>query len=393
MQIRPWEFHNPVAVYFGAGSRKGLAARLAGLRVLVVTTARGRAQFMADPDLSGIEADMNWVDSVSPNPGLAETQIEIDRLAAQDFDAVLAFGGGSAMDAAKALAAALTPGLACRDLATLIADPAKHLDRPLLPIHAVATTSGTGAEVTPFATIWDHANHKKLSLASTRLFPSTAIVDPELTYGLPHAATLSTSLDALNQAFESVWNRNRTPITTLMAARAIGLALDAIPRLHVDLGDQDARAMIAEASLLAGLSISQTRTAICHSISYPLTAHFGIPHGIACAATMSAVAHEVLAAAPAGLAEVAALNGLVDPTALLTRLDTVLADAGIPAMVAADLPIPEPVLALRNEMITPGRSDNFVLPADHDMLGRLITLSLSGSHSLERWFRESEQPG
>jgi len=372
MQVHPWGFLNPVAVQFGAGSRKGLAARLAGLRVLVVTTARGRAQFMADPHLSTIQADLSWVDSVSPNPGLAETQVEIDRLAGQVFDAVLAFGGGSAMDAAKALAAALTPGLAFRDLATLIAQPGAHLDRPLLPIHAVTTTSGTGAEVTPFATIWDHAQKQKLSLASPRLFPASAVVDPELTWGLPRDATLSTSLDAMNQAFESVWNRNRSPVTTLMAARAIGLALAAIPRLHADLDDHDARALIAEASLLAGLCISQTRTAICHSMSYPLTAHFGIPHGLACAATMSAVAHAVLAEAPAGLAEVAALNGMAGAGALVARLDAVLDEVGLAAHVAAALPGQEAVLALRDEMFTPGRSDNFILPVDHERLGQII---------------------
>ena len=369
---QPWSFHNPVKVHFGAECRKVLAGLLAGRKLLVVTTARGRAQFTADPHLGTLQSDITWVDSVSPNPGLTETQAEIDRLAGQEFDAVLAFGGGSAMDAAKALAAALTPGLACRDLATLIADPGTHLDRPLLPIHAVTTTSGTGAEVTPFATIWDHENRRKLSLASPRLFPLTAIVDPDLTHGLPRAATLSTSLDALNQAFESVWNRNRTPMTTLMAARAIGLALQAIPRLAADLDDHGARTMIAESSLLAGLCISQTRTAICHAMSYPLTAHFGIPHGLACAATMSAAAHEVLDHAPEGLAEVAALNGMADAGALVARLDAVLEGVGLRAMIAADLPDRAAVLALRDEMFTPGRSDNFILPVNHDILGRII---------------------
>ncbi|MFN3825402.1 MAG: phosphonoacetaldehyde reductase [Pseudorhodobacter sp.] len=372
---QPWAFHNPVKVHFGAGCRKVLAGVLAGQKLLVVTTARGRVQFTADPHLGGIQAGLTWVDSVSPNPGLAETQAEIDRLAGQSFDAVLAFGGGSAMDAAKALAAALTPGLDCRDLATLIAEPAAHLDRALLPVHAVTTTSGTGAEVTPFATIWDHRRRKKLSLASPRLFPVTAIIDPELTHGLPRAATLGTGLDAMNQAFESVWNRNRTPVTTLMAARAIGLALAAMPRLAADLEDHDARVMIAEASLLAGLCISQTRTALCHSMSYPLTAHFGIAHGLACAATMSAVAHAVLEAAPEGLAEVAALNGLADAAALVARLDAVLDGVGLRALVAADLPGLEAALALRPEMVTPGRSDNFILAVDGDVLAQVLARS------------------
>ncbi|TVP70201.1 MAG: iron-containing alcohol dehydrogenase [Rhodobacteraceae bacterium] len=374
-----WSAHNPVAVHFGPGCRTALRPRLSGQKLLVVTTARGRAQFTADPVLGTIQADLSWVDTVQPNPGLTDTQAEIDRLAGQSFDAVLAFGGGSAMDAAKALAAALapslTPGLPCRDLATLIADPGTHLDRPLLPLHAITTTSGTGAEVTPFATIWDHENRRKLSLASPRLFPQTAIVDPELTYGLPHAATVSTSLDALNQAFESVWNRNRTPLTTLMAARAIALGLDAIPRLAADPGDHTARAMIAETSLLAGLCISQTRTAICHSISYPLTAHFGLAHGMACAFTMGAVADLVLERAPEALSEVAALSGHGTATALVAALHRVLAALDISARCRAALPGTEALMALRPDMHTPGRADNFSLEMNDDTLALVLTRS------------------
>ncbi len=375
MSAQPWTFNNPVKVHFGAGCRKTLAGQLAGQKLLVVTTARGRAQFTADPHMGTIQADLTWMDRVQPNPGLTDTQAEIDRLAGQNFDAVLAFGGGSAMDAAKALAAALAPGLPCRDLATLIADPGTHLDRPLLPLHAITTTSGTGAEVTPFATIWDHENRRKLSLASPRLFPQTAIVDPELTHGLPRAATLSTSLDALNQAFESVWNRNRTPLTTLMAARAIALALDAIPRLAADPGDHTARAMIAETSLLAGLCISQTRTAICHSISYPLTAHFGLSHGMACAFTMGAVADLVLERAPEALSEVARLSGHGTAAALVAALRDLLAALDISAQCRAALPGTEALLALRAEMHTPGRADNFSFEMNDDILARVLTRS------------------
>lgn len=380
MSIQPsqtWQLHNPTRVHFGAGARAVVPALLADAKVLAVSTRRGRAQFTADPVLGPLAERLTWVDTVSANPGLAETAAEIDRLAGQPFDSVLAFGGGSAMDAAKALAAALTPGLATRDLATLIARPAEHLTRPLLPIHAITTTSGTGAEVTPFATIWDHQRKKKLSLASPLLFPATAIVDPELTYDLPRNATLSTGLDAMNQAFESVWNRNRNRVTTLWAGQAIALALEALPRLHADLGDRDARAMIAEASLLAGLCISQTRTAICHSISYPLTAHFDVPHGLACAFSMGAVAHEVLERAPDCLDTVATLCGCNDATQLVNRLDRLLEQLRGGEEVAVQIPSTAALLTLRDEMYTPGRSDNFVLPVDSETLERILRMAMT----------------
>lgn len=371
-----WTFQSPTRVQFGLGARAALAPLLAGKSVLIVTTTRGRRQFSADPVLGPIAASniVTWVDSVTPNPGLAQTQAQIDRLVGQRFDAVVAFGGGSAMDAAKALAAALTPGLATRDLATLIAAPAQYLTGPLLPVHALPTTSGTGSEVTPFATVWDHARKKKLSLASPALFPATAIVDPQLTYGLPAAATLSTSLDALNQAFESLWNRNRSPLTTLMAARAIGLALDAIPRLHADLTDHAARVLIAESSLMAGLCISQTRTAICHSISYPLTAHFGLDHGFACAFTMRAVADLCLDGAPEGLEAAAQLSGHGSARRLVAALREVLAVVDLDRATAI-LPDRAALCALADEMTTPGRSDNFILPINDATLRSILEAS------------------
>lgn len=372
-----WAFHNPVQIHFGVGKRQLLVDLIASQSVLIVTTARGRKQFLSDPILSTLleNAKIDWVDTVQPNPDLAQTQVEIDRLAGIHFDAVIAFGGGSAMDAAKALAAALTPDIQCRNLARLIAEPAKYLTMPLLPIYAVPTTSGTGSEVTLFATIWDHTNKKKLSLLSPRLFPKAAIIDPELTYDLPKSATLSTSLDALNQAFESVWNRNSTPVSTLLAARAISLALPAVQQLHADPADHDARSAIAEASLLAGLCISQTRTAICHSISYPLTAHFDVPHGLACAYTMSAVAKLCLTDAPEGLEEVAALIGYGSAKDLITALDDVLVAVELNKTVRAMLPEVDKLVALAPEMITPGRSDNFILPADGLLLEKILLLA------------------
>lgn len=377
MASQSWSFHNPVKVLFGLESRKVLARNLGGQKLLMVTTDRGREQFAKDRFLGSIQASLTWSDGISQNPGLSQMQAEVDRLAGQEFSAVVAFGGGSAIDAAKALAAALAPGVVCRDLETIIREPAVHLPNPILPIHAVTTTSGTGAEVTPFATLWDYENRKKLSLASPVLFPRIAVVDPELTYGLPSAATLFTSLDALNQAFESVWNKNRSPITIMMAARAIQLSLKAIPRLHSDLDDHEARSEMAEASVLAGLCISQTRTAICHSVSYPLTVHFGIPHGLACAATMSVVAEAVLTEAPSCLTEVAQFIGLKGPDALVSWLNDVLDYVGLQDQLASRLPDAGKLFALRDQMLTPGRSENFILPANRDRLEELINQSFN----------------
>jgi alcohol dehydrogenase len=374
---RAWQFYNPVSICFGRSSRAALLPLVDGKRLLCVTTQRGRERLLADPVLRGLEdADLIWMDCVSSNPGLLETQTEIDRLTGKEFDAIVAFGGGSSMDVAKALSAALAPGLQMHNLKTLISDPEHYLDHPMIPVHALPTTAGTGAEVTPFATIWDYANRRKLSLSSPRLFPTTAIVDPDLMFGLPRDTTVSTGLDALNQAFESLWNKNRTPISQSFATRSIGLALNALPRLAEDIYHEAARVDMAEASMLAGISISQTRTALCHSMSYPLTAHFGLAHGWACATVMDAVAELAFSAAPALFDIVARNVGLLSAAELLAQLKNLLDLLEVKSVATKAINGVELAIELIPEMINPGRSDNFIVPVDPGKLETILRTSL-----------------
>jgi len=373
-----WSFHNPVRIRFGTGSREALQSRLAERRVLIVSTSRGRRQFEEDALLSAAiasAASVSWVDDVIQNPGLLQTQRAIEGLSGIHIDVVLAFGGGSAMDVAKALAAALAHPDMERDLGSLIAHPAQYLTSAV-PVIALPTTAGTGSEVTPFATIWDHQARKKLSLASAHLFPEMAIVDPSLTFDLPGESTFSTGLDALNQAFEAVWNRNSSPITRGFAGHAIGLALEGLPRLHRSLGDQEAREMLAQASLLAGLSISHTRTAICHAMSYPLTAHFGLAHGWACAVTMGAVAREVFEKRREVFEAIAPLAGFAAGIDLLDGLETVLETLSVREVAGKSIGNVDAVMALIPQMVIPGRSDNFILPVDEARLAQIVSASL-----------------
>jgi alcohol dehydrogenase len=310
---------------------------------------------------------------VTENPGLKEIQAAIEKVDGQNFDCIVAFGGGSAIDFAKSLAAGLASGSGGQDLRAIVSHPESLLENPPLPIHAIPTTSGTGSEVTHFATIWDYENRRKLSLTSQTLAPKTALVDSELTDLLPANATLSSGLDALNQAFESVWNKNSSPITVVLASRAISLALEALPALHQNLSNTVARDKMAEASLLAGLCINQTRTAICHSISYPLTAHFGVPHGVACAFTMAEVLSLCVEQTPSLFDTVISATGHHSAEALRDRIRALLLHLGVSARVRAAVGTVDSVLALKGEMVTVGRSDNFVIPVDNNLLQLLLT--------------------
>src|SRR5690606_27378339 len=203
--------------------------------------------------------------------------------------ALIALGGGSTIDSAKALARLLTrpAGTSLADL--FVAEPLPGRVQAALPLVAIPTTSGTGAEVTPFGTVWDYDAHQKRSVVGDDLYPRLALLDPALTLGLPKDVTISSGLDAISHALESTWNRNASPASLGLVTKSLQLSLPALPRAVEEPENLDARADMMQASALAGIAISQTRTALAHAISYPLTARFGLPHGIACSFTLPAL--------------------------------------------------------------------------------------------------------
>ncbi|QEY59412.1 phosphonoacetaldehyde reductase [Pseudomonas sp. C27(2019)] len=380
--LNQWQFYNPVKLYAGRGSRKQLVEQLKNQKLLIVTTVRGKAQFLEDSILSEVVKNnqVTWVDSVKENPGLTDLQAEIDQLSNLKVDAIIAFGGGSAMDAAKALRI----GLAVQgkySLAELLENPALHKEAKQVPLYALPTTSGTGSEVTPFATVWHHEIHKKLSLASDNIFPSVAIVDAELTDSLPTKVTLSTGLDAINQAAESVWNKNANSITLALATRSLKLGLKALPLLIEGKGSEQERDQMAEASLLAGLAISHTRTALCHSISYPLTAHFGVPHGLACALTMPEVCQINLAVDDGRFVALAqALTGQSDVGLLFNVFLELNNQLNVAEQVHAYIPKLDDLINLQSEMYNPSRAANNLAAITDSDLRRILKKSFDISN-------------
>jgi alcohol dehydrogenase class IV len=158
-----------------------------------------------------------------------------------------------------------------------------------IPVIAIPTTAGTGSEVSPFAVFWDKTEKKKHSLMHAGLFPAEALVDPELTYSMPPAVTASAGMDAFTQACEAYWNRDHLPLSDDYALAAICRIRSALPKAVRNGDDKEARREMMLGSLEAGLAFSNTRTAACHSISYPMTAHFGVSHGQAVGITLPQV--------------------------------------------------------------------------------------------------------
>lgn len=378
-----WNHHNPVEIRFGRGCRSALFSLIKEEACLIVTSSRGRIQLENDPvlgeHLPGI--DSIWMDAVQTNPDRQMLQGQIEELRKTSIKRVIAFGGGSVIDSAKTLALALGRAGTGRTLAELMKLSPKMPMGDSLPLHTVPTTAGTGSEVTPFATVWDHASRRKLSLAGVAIYPQTAWIDPALTDSMPPHVTLSTGLDAICQAAESIWNQGMTPVTEALAQRSLALGFDALPKLMENPEDQASRDDMAEASLLAGLAISQTRTALCHAISYPLTAHFGIPHGIACAFTMPAVLRHNLVADDGRFKRLAACLGTAkggDAYDLTNEFNTFNRRLDVSGQVRRMIGAPEALYRLRDEMLTPGRAENGIAPLGRGTVQAILEQSWHG---------------
>jgi phosphonate metabolism-associated iron-containing alcohol dehydrogenase len=190
---------------------------------------------------------------------------------------VVAVGGGSVIDYAKALLCLPESG----HLFDLITRSTPVVKR--LRLIAVPTTAGSGSEVTPFSVLWDSkgANPAKYTLHQSRMYAETALIDPELTLSLPKLVMRNSGLDALSHALEAIWNVNASPLTDLMAVDAARTLIAKLPIAWHFQGHVKARTLIARAAWQAGLCLAQTRTALAHALSYPVTLARGTPHGLA----------------------------------------------------------------------------------------------------------------
>ncbi|MEO8847365.1 MAG: iron-containing alcohol dehydrogenase PsrA [Casimicrobiaceae bacterium] len=336
-----WRYHNPVDVHFGPRSLAQLPALTAGRSVVAVVFPEARAVGVLARLESLLGASLvQVIDRTESNPDVASLAALYESFWATTAPAevIVAVGGGSVIDTAKALMVG-TDDRRFASLIALLAGGTPFVPHAVKPLIAVPTTAGTGSEVTPWATIWDHAAQRKYSLHLPQTWPTAAIVDPELTVSLPAAATLAAALDALSHALESIWNINANPISDAHAVAAAMIVLDVLPKLMQDRANLALRSAMSRAALLAGLAFSNTRTALAHSISYEMTLRHGLAHGIACSFTLPLVLARAtgadsardrvlaqvfgddLAAAPARLA------GFLERLGVSTRFDSYGVDA------------------------------------------------------------------
>ncbi|CAN5530443.1 iron-containing alcohol dehydrogenase [soil metagenome] len=284
------DFHGRLS--FGVGSVDGIGGLVAGCggrRAFIVTDPGVSRAGVTDLVQQKFPPEMYSVvfEGVTPNP--TTDDVESGASALRDFGieqtVVVAVGGGSAMDAAKAISLHATNGGPARDLA----DPASQLV-PGLPIVAVPTTAGTAAETNGFGVITDVVGERKFYIGHESVKPRRCVLDPALTVGLPPGITAATGIDALSHALEALMSRNANPVADGLALHAVGMISGWLPTAVARGGDLEARSQMLFASNLAGQAFATgTGLGLCHAIAHPLGARLGVPHGVAIAGVLPGV--------------------------------------------------------------------------------------------------------
>ncbi|MGH9328176.1 MAG: iron-containing alcohol dehydrogenase [Terriglobia bacterium] len=282
-----FEFATAHRIIFGQGAVREVApaAREMGQRALLVTgkTAGRAAPLVESLQAAGMEC-VRFATSGEPTVERVREGVESARKARCDL--VIGFGGGSAVDAAKAIAALLTNPGDVMDYLEIIGG-GKPLSVEPAPWIAIPTTAGTGAEVTRNAVLASPRHKLKVSLRSPRMLPRLAVVDPELTLDLPPEVTAASGLDALTQLIESFVSVKANALTDGFSVEGLRRASRALPRAYHDGQDAQARAEMSQAALLGGLALANAGLGVVHGFASPLGGMYDAPHGALCAALLA----------------------------------------------------------------------------------------------------------
>jgi alcohol dehydrogenase class IV len=281
-----FEFATATRILCGEGVVREVAsaARELGTRALLVTgrSEQRSAPMRAELAEAGITCHTFRVDG---EPTVEGVQLGAKIAGAERCDLVIGFGGGSALDAGKAIAALLTNSGDLLDYLEVIGrgQPLRVAPAPFI---AVPTTAGTGTEVTRNAVLASQADQVKVSLRSPLMLPRLAVVDPELTLDLPPEVTARTGLDALTQLIEPYVSNRANPLTDGFCLEGLARASRSLRRAYHDGQDRAARADMSVASLLGGLALANAALGVVHGFAGPVGGMFPAPHGAVCAALL-----------------------------------------------------------------------------------------------------------
>lgn len=280
--LEPFDFHTPTRVVFGPGTVRNLgelAQELGESRVLLVTDpgleAAGHPQ-KAAASLEAAGLKVFLFHDVEENPTSRHVDNAVRFARPLGIDLIVSVGGGSAMDCAKGINFLLTNGGTMADYRGF-----GKAHKPMLPSIAVPTTAGTGSEAQSYALIADDQTHMKMACGDRKAAFQVAILDPELTVSQPATVTALTGIDAVSHAVESYVTTKRNPVSQIFAREAWKLLEVNLERVLKEPNNLEARGAMQMGAFLAGTAIENSMLGVCHACANPLTAHYGITHGLA----------------------------------------------------------------------------------------------------------------
>ena len=341
--MNPFTFQVPSNILFESGASQKvaeLAAEFGAQRILLVTDRGVRDAGLtrgAEDALRAAGCDLLVFDDVVADPPSAVIERAVALCRDERIDLVLSIGGGSALDTAKLVAYLAKSGERLDDIYGVGLAKGERL-----PLLLVPTTAGTGSEVTPIAIVTTPTTEKK-GVVSPRLLPDWAILDPELTLGLPGHVTAATGIDAMVHAIEAYTSRHKkNPMSDQLARQALALLSQNIREVCRNGQNLEARAQMLLGSMLVGMAFANAPVAAVHALAYPIGAIFHVPHGLSNALVLMGVLRFNLPAAEALYAELAPIidpeaNGLSTSEAARRFVDGLAAicrDCKVPASLA-----------------------------------------------------------
>lgn len=333
-----YQFKAPSVVVHGAGAAKevGSFAKGVGRRALIVTDQFLEKMGLLDEIKRSLEASgvsFSIYDKVVQEPTMEYTEEGLALFKSSGAEFLIAVGGGSPIDTAKAISALATnPGKINQ-----FEGPNK-IPSPGAPLIAIPTTAGTGSEVTQFTIITDTVRNVKMLIASPMIMPRIALVDPMMTLKMPPSITAATGLDALTHAIEAYVSVKAQPITDALALDAIRLISENLRPAWCNGDNVEARIGMMTGALEAGLAFSNSSVALVHGMARPIGAYFHVPHGISNAALLATVVEFSIPGNPARYAQIAEAMG--EKTATLSTLDAAYLAVKAVRRLTEDLKVP-----------------------------------------------------
>lgn len=320
-----FSFSMPVRVIFGDQAMEEFAG-LAKEPVLIVSTEILTQLGVTGKIAEACGGEPVLYDRVEANPTVETVENIAALIRERAVATVVAVGGGSSMDAAKA-ASSLAAGT--EDLRSCLYEGAPVSQRETVLL-LVPTTAGTGSEVTNVAVLSDPERNRKTPLVSDHLWADAAVVLPEMTVTAPKGVTASTGFDALIHAVEAYWATSTQPVSEALGLQAARLVCQNLRRAYDDGEDRSAREGMMLGSLLAGMAFSQTRTTVLHAASFPLTNDFHVDHGRACAVNLLPVLRYVNGYIPEKLDALARYCGFDSVKEWMVWLEELMVHCGMP---------------------------------------------------------------